>query len=41
VDNIGLDIGELGLGDVDWIGLAQDRKRRRGLPNSILKLQVA
>jgi hypothetical protein len=25
VDNIKLDLGELGWGGVDWIGLAQDR----------------
>jgi hypothetical protein len=27
VDNIRVDIGEVGWGDVDWIGLAQDRNR--------------
>jgi hypothetical protein len=27
VDNIRMDLGEMGLGDVDWIGLAQDRNR--------------
>jgi hypothetical protein len=25
VDNIRMDLGEMGWGDVDWIGLAQDR----------------
>jgi hypothetical protein len=25
VDNIRIDLGEVGWGDVDWIGLAQDR----------------
>jgi hypothetical protein len=24
VDNIRMDLGEIGWGDVDWIGLAQD-----------------
>jgi hypothetical protein len=24
VDNIKMDLGEIGLGSVDWIGLAQD-----------------
>jgi hypothetical protein len=24
VDNIRMDLGEVGLGDVDWIGLAKD-----------------
>jgi hypothetical protein len=27
VDNIRTDLGEVGWGDVDWIGLAQDRNR--------------
>jgi hypothetical protein len=26
VDNIRVDLGEVGWGDVDWIGLAQDRE---------------
>jgi hypothetical protein len=34
VDNIRMDRGEVGLGDVDWIGLAQDRNRWRALLNS-------
>jgi hypothetical protein len=38
VDNIKLDLGEVGWGDVDWIGLAQDRNRRRALVNSVLNL---
>jgi hypothetical protein len=29
-----MDLGEVGWGDVDWIGLAQDRNRRRALVNS-------
>jgi hypothetical protein len=28
------------MGDVDWIGLAQDRGRWRALVNSVLNLQV-
>jgi hypothetical protein len=27
VDNIRMDFGEVGWGDVDWIGLAEDRNR--------------
>jgi hypothetical protein len=27
VDNIRIDLGEVGWGDVDWIGLAKDRNR--------------
>jgi hypothetical protein len=26
VDNIRMDLGEVGWGDMDWIGLAQDRR---------------
>jgi hypothetical protein len=40
VDNIRMDLGEVGWGDVDRIGLAQDRNRRRALVNSILNLRV-
>jgi hypothetical protein len=40
VDNIKMDLGEIGLGDMDWIGLVQDRKRRRALVNSVLNLQA-
>jgi hypothetical protein len=35
-----MDLGEVGWGDVDWIGLAKDRNRWRGLVNSVLNLQV-
>jgi hypothetical protein len=40
VDNIKRDLGEVGWGDVDWIGLAQDRNRWRAVVNSVLKLRV-
>jgi hypothetical protein len=40
LDNIRMDLGEVGLGDVDWIGLAQDRNRWRALVNSVLNLRV-
>jgi hypothetical protein len=36
VDNL----GEVGWGDVDWIGLAQDRNRWRALVNLVLNLLV-
>jgi hypothetical protein len=39
VDNIRVDLGEMGWGDVDWIGLAQDRNRWRALVNSVLNLR--
>jgi hypothetical protein len=40
VDNIKMDLGEEGWGDVDWIGLVQDGNRWRALVNSLLKLLV-
>jgi hypothetical protein len=40
VDNIRMDLIEVGWGDVDWIGLVQDRDRWRALVNSVLKLWV-
>jgi hypothetical protein len=40
VDNIRMDLGEVLRGDVDWIGLAQDRNRWRALVNSVLELRV-
>jgi hypothetical protein len=40
VDNIRMDLGEMGWGDVDWIGLAQDRDRWRALVNSALNRRV-
>jgi hypothetical protein len=33
VDNIRMDLGELGWGDVNWIGLAKDRNRWRAVVN--------
>jgi hypothetical protein len=40
LDNIRMDLVEVGCGDVDWIGLAQGRGRWRALVNSVLNLQV-
>jgi hypothetical protein len=40
VDNIKMDLGEVGWGDVDWIGLTKDRNRWRALVNSVLNLRV-
>jgi hypothetical protein len=41
VDNIRMDLGEVGWGNVNWIGLAKDRNRwRRALVNSVLNLRV-
>jgi hypothetical protein len=33
VDNIRMDLGEVGWGDVDWNGLAPDKDRWRALVN--------
>jgi hypothetical protein len=40
VDNIRMDLEEVGWGDVDWIGLVKDRNRWRALVNSVLNLRV-
>jgi hypothetical protein len=39
-DNIRMDLGEVGWGYVDWIGLAKDRNRWRAVVNSVLNLRV-
>jgi hypothetical protein len=41
LDNIRMDLVEMGWHDVDWIGLTQDSDRWRALVNSILSLRVA
>jgi hypothetical protein len=40
LDNIRMYLVEVGWGDVDWIGLAQDRGRWRALVNPVLNLRV-
>jgi hypothetical protein len=40
LDNIRMGLVEVGWGDVDWIGLAQDRDTWRALVNSVLNLWV-
>jgi hypothetical protein len=40
LDNIRMDLVEVGWGDVHWIGLAQERDRWRALMNSVLNLPV-
>jgi hypothetical protein len=40
VDNLRMDLREVGWGDVGWIGLAQDRDKWRALVNSVLNLRV-
>jgi hypothetical protein len=40
VDNIRMDLGEVGWGDVGWIGLAKDRNSWRALVNAVLNIRV-
>jgi hypothetical protein len=40
VDNIRMDLGDVGWGDVDWISLAQDRDKWRALVNVMMNLRV-
>jgi hypothetical protein len=40
IDNIKMNLLEIGLNVVDRIGLAQDRYRRRALVNSVMNLRV-
>jgi hypothetical protein len=40
VDNIRMDLVELGWSDVNWIGLAQDRDKCRALVNAVMNLRV-
>ena len=40
VDNVRIDLQEVGFGHVDWIGLAQDRDGWRKLVNAVMNLRV-
>ena len=40
VDNIRMDLQEVGCGYMDWIGLAQDRDRWRTLVSAVMNIQV-
>jgi hypothetical protein len=40
IDNIKMDLLEIGYCVVDWIDLAQDRYRWRALVNSVMNLRV-
>jgi len=41
VDDIRLDLQEVGCGYIDWIGLAQDRDRWRTLVSALMNLRFA
>jgi hypothetical protein len=40
VDNIKMDLREIGWYGMDWIDLAQNRDQRRALVNTVLNLRV-
>jgi len=40
VDNIRMDLQQVGCGYMDWIGLAQDRDRWRTLVSAVMNLGV-
>jgi hypothetical protein len=40
IDNIKTDLLEIGLGGVDWIGLAQDRDKWIAPVNAVMNFEV-
>jgi hypothetical protein len=40
LDNIKIDLREIGWGDMDWIDLAQDRHQRKALVYTVMNLRV-
>jgi hypothetical protein len=40
MNNIKMNLLEIGWGGVDWIGLAQDRDKLRALVNAVMNLRV-
>jgi hypothetical protein len=40
VDNIKMDVREIGWDDMDWIDLAQDRDQWRALVETVMNLRV-
>jgi hypothetical protein len=40
INKLKMDLLEIGLSVVDWIGLAQDRYRWRALVNAVMNLRV-
>jgi hypothetical protein len=41
VDNIEMELREIGLDGIDWINLAQDRDEWRALVNTVMNLRVS
>jgi hypothetical protein len=41
VDNIRMDLREIGWNGMDWINLAQDREKWKALVNTVMNLQVS
>jgi hypothetical protein len=39
-DGIRMDLREIGVGDVDWIRLSQDRDRWRAVVSAVMNLRV-
>jgi hypothetical protein len=40
MDNIKIDLREIGMDGMNWIDLAQDRDQCRALVNTVMKLRV-
>jgi hypothetical protein len=40
LDNIKMDLREIGWGGMDWIDLVQDREQWRALVNTVMNLRV-
>jgi hypothetical protein len=40
VDNIRMDLREIGWGDINWIDVAHDRDQWRALVNTVMNLRV-
>jgi hypothetical protein len=40
VNNIKIDLREIGWGDMDWLNLAQDRNKWKAVVNKVMNLRV-